>query len=205
MSDRIRFGFHGSKLVATQIIHAAGRRDDDIELSQYEVADPFRRLRGGDLDVMIVKFKVAEPDLACSSPLFTDARAAVMSANHPLSHRDSVSIEELADFDAFKCPDKFPEYVWNEVVPKETPSGRPIHRRHEVTSTAAMMALVAGTNAVHISLLSLADIAPPAVRIVPIHDLPPAPVALAWCRDHRSAALRDFVAAAETALARRSE
>ena len=201
MTDRlptIRLGYHGSLRLPTRIAATAGR-PGSTELRQYDIRDPFRGLRAGELDVMIVKFNVKEPDLRCGAVLATDDRAAVVGARHPLARRDSVSIEELADFDTFRCPGAFPAYVWEEVVPPVTPAGRPIRRVHDMTSAADMMKLVAGGSAVHITVLSLADVAPLTVRVVPIHDLPPAPVALAWCRDLPHVC--DFVSNAEAALA----
>jgi DNA-binding transcriptional LysR family regulator len=194
----IRLGYHGSLRLPTRIAATAGR-PESTELRQYDLRDPFRALRAGELDVMIVKFEVKEPDLRCGAVLGTDDRAAVVAAGHPLARRDSVSIEELADFDTFRRPGAFPAYVWDEVVPPVTPAGRPIHRVHEMTSAADMMKLVAAGRAVHISVLSLADVAPLTVRVVPIHDLPPAPVALAWCRGLEH--VRAFVNNVEAGLA----
>ncbi|MFJ8589464.1 LysR substrate-binding domain-containing protein [Streptomyces sp. NPDC093595] len=196
----IRLGYHGSAEVAHRILRLAGHDPAGVLLSQYDVADPFRGVREGGLDLMIVKFRLDEPDLAVSRVLTYDARAAVVGAGHPLAARASVSIEELADYDAFERPGTMPDYVWDEVVPPRTPAGRTIHRRHQVTDVPRMMALVAEEGAVHISLVSLADVAPPGIRVVPIHDLPPAPVALAWPRSTAPAPhIADFVARAEAA------
>ena len=202
MADRttpLRFGYHGSTEVPSAIVRAAGLRADEVELREYAVADPFRLLRAGELDVMIVKFTVREPDLALSGVLATDPRAAILRADHPLAGRASVSVEDLADYDAFQCPGSMPDYVWDEVVPPRTPLGRPIRRRHPITTTAGMLDLVRTTEAVHISLLSLADIAPPSVRVVPVDDLPPAPVAVAWVAGPGDGRARAFAAAAERA------
>jgi DNA-binding transcriptional LysR family regulator len=199
----LRLGYHGSPLLPMRIAAAAGR-PDRVELGQYDITDPFRALRAGDLDVMIIKFRVREPDLVHSAVLATDGRAAVLGARHPLAGRSWISVEELAGFPAFRCPRAFPGYVWDQVVPPATPAGRPIRRRHELRSTAQMMDLVTRGSAVHLSLLSLADVAPPAVRVVPVPDLPPAPVALAWRRDldpARADAVRGLVKDAESALA----
>lgn len=197
MGDPLRFGYHGSTAAPTAIVHAAGLRDDEVELVEYAVADPFRLLRAGELDMMIVKFTVREPDLVCSGVLATDARAAILGADHPLADRTSVSVEELAGYDSFQCPGSMPAYVWDEVVPPRTPKGRSIRRRHPITTTGGMLDLVRTTDAVHISLLSLADIAPPSVRVVPIDDLPPAPVAVAWVAGRDDTRVRAFAAAAE--------
>lgn len=193
----LRFGYHGSPEVPTGIARAAGY---DVELVEYAVADPFRLLRAGELDMMIVKFSLHEPDLACSGVLATDARAAIIGANHPLAARASVSIEELADYESFDCPGTMPGYVWDEVVPPVTAGGRPIRRGHRISTTGSMIDLVSNAGAVHISLLSLADIVPPSVRVVPIDDLPPAPVAVAWVAGQTDERVRAFVAAAEQAV-----
>lgn len=196
--QRIRFGYHGSLRAAREIVLAAGRAEDDVDYHEYDIMDPFRALRAGELDVMIVKFTVDEPDLVCSRVLTVDERAALLGARHPLAGRGSVSVEELADFEGFRRPGSFPAYVWDQVVPPVTPAGRKIHRRHELTTATALMDVLARTDAVHMSVLSLADIAPTTVRVIPIHDLPAAPVALARCHDRRRAA--GFVADAEAAL-----
>jgi DNA-binding transcriptional LysR family regulator len=201
LTDRppvIRLGYHGSLLLPTRIAATAGL-PEWTELRRYDLIDPFRALRAGELDVMIVTFAVNEPGLRYSAVLGTEDRAALVGAGHPLARRDAVSIEELADFDTFGRPGAFPAAVWDEVVPPVTPAGRPMRRVHDMASTAAMMKLVADGRAVHISLRSLADVAPLTVRVVPIHDLPAAPVALAWCRDLEH--IRAFVGGAEAALA----
>jgi DNA-binding transcriptional LysR family regulator len=198
----IRLGYHGSVALARDSVHAAGRRTRDVALSQYDLTDPFGALRAGELDVMIIKFRQWEPDLAYSAVLTEDPRAAIVGAHHPFAGRDSVSIEELSEFDSFRRPGGFPADVWDQVVPPRTPAGRPIRRRHELTDAASMMDIVIRTTAVHISLLSLADIAPPTVAVVPIRDLPPAPVGLAWLRDRAPGQVQAFVRAAETTLTR---
>jgi DNA-binding transcriptional LysR family regulator len=179
MTERIRLGYHGSRDLPDRLVRTAGG-DREVVLAEYDVGDPFRALRAGETDVMITKFAPSEPDLAYGPVLDTDARAAILGADHPLAGRSSVSVEELADYDGFRCPGTFPASVWDEVVPPVTPGGRAIRRRYAPTSTAALLDLVVHRQAVHISLLSLADVAPPAVRVVPIHDLPPAPVTFAW-------------------------
>ena len=197
---RIRLGYHGSVSAARRIVRAAGRHDDEVELREYDLADPFAALRGGRLDVMIVKYAQREHGLTYSAVLGAEPRAAVLGARHPLAGRDSVGIEELADFDSFRCPGVFPADVWDQVVPPRTPAGRPIRRRYELTDVPTMIDILTRGTAVHISLLSLADIAPPTIAVIPIHDLPPAPVGLAWLRDRPPGPVRDFVSAAEHAL-----
>ncbi|MEV0319425.1 LysR substrate-binding domain-containing protein [Streptomyces sp. NPDC050658] len=198
----IRFGYHGSTEVAFDIVRLAGRDKADVRLVEYDINDPFRGVREGELDLMIIKFGIREPDLVYSRVLVEDARAVVVAADHPVAARDSVSVEDLVDYDAFLPPGKFPAYVWDEVVPPRTPSGRPIRRTRRVSAIPEMMSLVAKGEAVHISLLSLADVAPPGIRVVPVHDLPPAPVTVAWRRGELPDHVREFIVAAETEATR---
>jgi DNA-binding transcriptional LysR family regulator len=176
----IRLGYHGSPLVAQRL--AAGSTQD-VELVEYDVAEPFRALRAGDLDLMIIRYGVDEPDLETGRIVGYDNRAAVVSSAHPLATRITVSIEDVAAYDAFQCPGSFPQAVWDLVVPHETPRGKPIRRVHRAGSVQEMLKLVATTKAVHISLMSLMNIAPSGIRVIPIDDLDPAPVRLAWRRD----------------------
>ncbi|HZM82887.1 MAG TPA: LysR substrate-binding domain-containing protein [Candidatus Limnocylindrales bacterium] len=175
----IRLGYHGSPHVAQSL---AARSTQDVELVEYDVANPFQALRSRDLDLMIVRFGIDEPDLETGDIVGYDARAAVVSSAHPLATRITVSIEDLAAYDAFERPGSFPEAVWDLVVPRETPMGQPIRRVHRVSSVQEMLRLVATTQAVHISLVSLMKIAPSGIRVIPIEDLDPAPISLAWRR-----------------------
>ncbi|MEU5434490.1 LysR substrate-binding domain-containing protein [Streptomyces sp. NPDC020719] len=194
----VRLGIHGSPHLASAIVRAAGRAESDVRMVGYDVEDPFRGLRAKELDVMIVKYGPREPDLAVSRPVAYDPRAAIVGAHHPLATRASVSVEELADYDAFRRPGTFPASVWDEVVPPRTPAGRAIPRRHDMGTVRGLMELLARTDAVHISFQSLDTITPPHIKVVPIEDLPPAPVALAWLREPGPAAhIRQFITDAE--------
>jgi DNA-binding transcriptional LysR family regulator len=199
----IRLGIHGSAQLATSIVTGAGYRLDEVEFRQYDVADPFAPLREGEQDVMIVKYGLREPDLACSEPVAFDGRAVVVGADHPLAGRDLVSIEEIADYEGFRCPGVFPAYVWDQVVPPVTPGGRPVRRVHELTTVPAMVGVLATSSAVHLSFQSLAAVVPAHIRVIPVRDLPPAPVSLAWRRDEPlPAAVGDLIDAAERAARR---
>jgi DNA-binding transcriptional LysR family regulator len=177
----IRVGYHGSRPLIEGLLGAARVSSESVEWSAYDVADPFRSVRAGDLDAMVVKFSLREPDLVTGPVLGYDGRAAVLAHHHDLAGCASVSIEDLARYPAFERPGSMPAYVWDEVVPRRTPHGLVIRRRHRAASLTEMMSAVRG-GAVHLSLRSLADVTPPDVVVVPIHDLPPAPVALAWRR-----------------------
>lgn len=179
--DLIRFGYHGSLEAAHCLVRAAGADPGTgFEFTQYDLTDPFRMLRDDELDVMIVKFAMREPDLSVGPCLAHDARAALLSDRHPLAGEASLSIEQLAAFPAFRRPGQMPDYVWDMVVPPHSPAGRPIRRVHPSSTVEQMVSVLRSTQAVHMSLASLAAVAPPDIRVIPIPDLPAAPVMLTW-------------------------
>jgi hypothetical protein len=201
MPDPFRLGYPGSPLVAIRLVRRAGLEPrEDVRLTTYDVADPFRAIREGSLDVMIVKYRAGEPDLLFTRALDYEGRAAVVGSAHPLASRASISIEEVCDYGVFDRPGEFPAYLWDDVVPPRTPSGRELRRVHRVPDLPSLMRMLAGSNAVHVSLTTLAHIAPRSIRVVPIADLPPVPVALAWRRDvELPARVRRFIEASERA------
>ncbi|NDK24000.1 LysR family transcriptional regulator substrate-binding protein [Streptomyces sp. TR1341] len=199
----IRLGVHGSSHLAATLVTGAGHDPDRFEFVPYEVTDPFRELRNGEADIMIVKYALREPDIAFSAPVAEDARAVIVGAHHPLAVRHSVSVEEAARYDAFDRPGDFPPYVWDLVVPRCTPAGTPVRRAHPMTTLEAMRSILATTDAVHLSFRSLESIVSAGIRVVPVNDLPPAPVAFAWLREPGpSSHIREFVAAAEARVRR---
>ncbi|MEU0797950.1 LysR substrate-binding domain-containing protein [Amycolatopsis sp. NPDC005961] len=175
-------GIHGSPGVALRVLRAAGWDEDDVHLSPYDVRDPFRALRAGEQHVMIVKYEVREPDLAVSRPLVEDARAVLVGRHHALAARTSVTLDDVAGYPAFRCPEHFPPDVWDRVVPPRTPAGRVIDRVHPMTTVDDMVRILAATDAVHVSFASLASVVPQGIAVIPVRDLPPAPVALCWLR-----------------------
>ncbi len=194
----LRLGVHGAPRLAAELVAAAGHDRRDVEFVPYDVTDPFGPLRAGEMDVLIVKYPLHEPDLAVGRPVLFDDRALILGAHHPLATRATVSVEEAADYDTFSCPGDFPPYVWDRVVPPRTPGGRPIRRVHPMTTVAEMVDLLARSTTVHLSFDSLKDVLPPHIRAVPLHDLPPAPVSLAWLRDARlPSPIRQFITDAE--------
>ncbi|MER7046508.1 LysR substrate-binding domain-containing protein [Streptomyces jumonjinensis] len=199
----IRLGVHGSVRLACRIVASAGYPQASVEYVPYEVTEPFDPLRAGRMDIMIVKYDPLEPDIVMSRPVCFDGRAVLVGAHHPLAGRDTVSVEEVAEYEGFQCPGDFPPHVWNLVVPPRTPQGRTVRRIHSVTTFTAMTDLLRSTSAIHVSFQSLDTVVPPDIKVVPVHDLPPSPVSLAWLRgDEPPWHVRQFVADAERAADR---
>jgi DNA-binding transcriptional LysR family regulator len=194
-------GIHGSAGIARRILRLAGWAEDAVCFSEYDVMDPFRLLRAKEQHVMVVKYAVREPDLVVSLPLIEDARAVLVGAHHPLARRESVTLDDVAGYPAFRRPENFPADVWDRVVPPCSPAGRPLRRVHQMTTLGRMTEILTTTQAVHVSFASLDTVLPEQIKIIPMSDLPPAPVALCWLRTPPlPAAAARLVADAEAGL-----
>jgi hypothetical protein len=164
----------------------------------YDVREPFRLLRAGELDSMLVKFAPHEPDIVTGAAVALDGRAVLVRAGHPLAGRESVSIEDVSPYDAFSCPGDFPSSIWDQVVPPRTPLGVPIRRVLPMGALDDLLAALHGSDAVHVSFQSLEGSVPAGISIVPVSDLPPAPVSFARMRHTPpSAELAAFIDAME--------
>ncbi|MBW4042945.1 MAG: LysR family transcriptional regulator [Acidobacteria bacterium] len=155
------------------------------------------RLLRGEVDVVL---------LAASGPQDPDhdwteigsyARLALFPANHALARRQSVRIEELNDepiIDAGSDRD-----YWLSIP-------RPGGLMPPIVSPAArtveeMTAFVSAGRGMAITSASVTESASnPAIRFVPIEDLPPVKLGLARLRDDERPRVRRFVEAATTAL-----
>ncbi|MFE2757584.1 LysR family transcriptional regulator substrate-binding protein [Actinosynnema sp. NPDC059335] len=197
----LRFGYHGSLGLPHAAVRAGGYALDRVELVEYDVRDPFAPLRAGRVDVMTSKFDHRQPDLVYSRPIGWDPRAVLVAPDHPLAARAEVSVEDVADHLAFHRPGHMPEEVWDRIVPPMTPGGKPIRRAFPLTTVPELMRVVASGAGVHLTVLSIRDVAPPTVRVLPVVDLPPGEVNLVHLPDAPPHVPR-FVAAAEAVLAR---
>jgi DNA-binding transcriptional LysR family regulator len=199
----LRLGYHGSLDLPRAVLHAAGLVDGEGELVEYDVRDPFTPLRSGWTDLMITEFRPAEPDLRYTAPIAADARAVLLATGHPLAGRKAVSVEEVADYPVFRRPAGMPAEMWDHIVPAYTPAGRPIRGQFEFGMAAELMRLVSSGAAMHLTVLSAVDVAPPTVQVLPVWDLPPVTIHLA----HLATAPRrihDLATAAESAMTARA-
>jgi hypothetical protein len=199
-STPVRLGFHETPHLVSGIIARAGLDPWDFALVPYDVREPFRLLRSGDVDAMVVKYGLREPDITVGPPVGWDERVLLVGAGHPLASRAGVSVEEAALYEAFARPEGFPGYVWDRVVPPRTPAGTPIRRVHALTTVEALVGTLTSTQAVHLSFRSVEAALPPQVKAVAVEDLPSAPVSLAWLSgSHQPGPVRDFLRAAAAA------
>ena len=76
------------------------------------------------------------------------------------------------------------------LVPRRTPSGRPIRRTRPVQTINEILSLVARGSIVHPTSSTVPIFNRDDVALVPIGDLPPLPLGLVWCVSRENSRIR---------------
>lgn len=160
--------------------------------------DPFGPLRRGEIDVMACRLPIKQPDLTVGPVLASEARILAVAVDHPLAKRESISVEDLADYEAHDAGGRLPREYLDALSPQRTPRGRRIRRRHiETPSPSQVLAMVARNEIVHPTISSFPDhFRHPGVTFVPIRDMPRNDAGLIWRAAGETAAIRAFARAA---------
>lgn len=178
----------GAALELTDPILAAFAQElPDVELSldPHLYDDPSAGLRAGTSDVALLRPPLDERGLELRR-LFAEPRVAVLSARHPLARKSELSLQDLHDTTVVRPAS--PDPVWNDFW--TAGSSHTIDAR----TLEAALEMISARRAVAISAAGWARFYPrPGVRNLPVADLPPSEVALAWRRGEENPLVRRFV------------
>ncbi|WP_262852532.1 LysR family transcriptional regulator [Mumia quercus] len=170
-----------------------------VEPREFHFSDPFGRLRRGEVDVQVTWLPVEEPDVRVGPRVLTEGRVLAMSSNHPLACESGVSVEVLADEPVFDVGAGVPSYWEQAMLPRRTPSGRPVRRGRPVRTFHEILTRVAaGEGVTPLNAHVRSYYTMPGVAYVPIIDVPDTEWVLTWLVDRESPEIRAF---AETARA----
>src|SRR2546421_1856673 len=169
--------------------------ESSVEILELPFRDRLRPLRRGEIDLMVLRLPVEQPDIEVGPVVRLEARVLAVARDHPLAARESISIEEVAEHCVVDVSDLGPREIGAAFVPDVTPAGRPIPRLaatvHDFTD---LVLLIARGRAVQPTVASAAPrFAHPDVICLPIADLPPSGTALAWRRGSSDARLQAFL------------
>jgi DNA-binding transcriptional LysR family regulator len=179
--------------------------ESNVEVIQTAWDDPARRLRDNDVDVMATWLPLEQPDLVVGPTLSRQQRVLAVPHDHPLSERDAVDVEELADHRIFRV-EGWPQELREAVTPSLTPGGRPIPGTRISIGERALLELPVRLARSKIVLPTVASAAgyfvDPDVVFVPIKGMPPLRSALVWRRPARDPKLLEFIRVAREVLGR---
>ncbi|WP_069385431.1 LysR family transcriptional regulator [Cellulosimicrobium cellulans] len=164
-----------------------------VEQREFHFSDPFGGLRGTDADVQVMWAPVREPDIVVGPRVLTEGRVLAVPAAHELAGEDAVSIEVLGDHTVVDVGPGVPGYWEDAMVPRRTPSGRPVLRGPEARTFHEVLAVVASGEAVTpLNAHVRRYYSHPGVVYVPITDVPDTEWVLTWLRGRESPEVRAF-------------
>ncbi|TKK89354.1 LysR family transcriptional regulator [Herbidospora galbida] len=176
-------------LIVTPAVRAFGERHPGltVEVVRTTWDDQTATLHDGRVDVGYVRLPIDRRGLRVT-PLWSEPRVAALPADHPLAGKDAVGIADLAHERLLQNPDAVPE--WRDVATRRDPEVR-------FRAVEEKLEHVAGGHGVVVLPLSVAVFyTRPGVGYVPVTDIPPNQVCLAWSAGRRSPLIAEFAAVA---------
>jgi DNA-binding transcriptional LysR family regulator len=186
-------------LTITDPVRALGAAHPDVsvEVLRTDWTDQIAVLHDGRADIGYVRMPVDLSGLQ-SSLLFTEPRVAVLPTTHRLAGKDKVSIHDLADEHLLQHPEAVPE--WLTVATELRDGGRPTFV--DARSVEEKLERVAAGRGFSVLPQSTASYYQrPDVAWMPITDIAPNEVRLAWVAGRRLPLIAEFVRLAERAVA----
>ena len=154
-----------------------------VRLRELPLNHPYAALHAGAVDVLVFWLPAEQ---GCDSGPVIDRQEMVlaMRSGHPLSHRETLSIEDVADYGTPAMAQVAgPASVQRKLWPSETPGGRPVPRYGSPSVTMSeMMDFVARSDAVKPTVVSVANANAHRLDLVfrPIGDLSPLELGPIW-------------------------
>ncbi|TQM02262.1 LysR family transcriptional regulator [Pseudonocardia kunmingensis] len=202
-------GIDGELRVCVQSLAAAGRSFARIctvfserhpacrlLVSEGGMADGSDGLRTGEVDVLATWLPHRLPGVTVGPVLAREERVLAVQAGHPLARRGWAGVEDLGDHAVARGG-----AVHEPIVPRNTPSGRPVPWRYPVSSMPEAILLIARGVIVHPTVASVELFyRHPDVVLVPLRGLPPLDSALIWATGRETPAVEELARAARDVL-----
>jgi DNA-binding transcriptional LysR family regulator len=197
MYTPINGGPHLVEIIKTFEAHHAACRVEIVDTGL--ITDQLDWLRRGAVDLLATRLPIDHPDVTVGPILSREDRVLVVAADHPLSRRTSVSIEDLADY-TFPYVTGLPPETMDAFIPPTTPSGRRFARR-TARSISEALTNVARGETVQLTVASfLHHHRHPGVTVIPLTGLPLSETALVWLTKHGNARIEALVETASIVL-----
>jgi len=165
----------------------------EVQISDMAWEDTLGPLQRGEIDVLAMRLPIDRPDLVVGPILTSQPRVLAVARDHPLAARESVTLEDVADYHVARL-DLLPREMIAELIPAQAPSGRQIRRmRRSVRRQDELTALIALGRMVHPTGTTFAGrYGHPDIVYVPLTGMPPCRSALLWRRGHCDARVEAF-------------
>jgi DNA-binding transcriptional LysR family regulator len=182
-------------LIVTAAVRALRERHPGltVEVVRTTWDDQTEVIHDGRVDIGYVRLPIDQRGLRVR-PLMNEPRVAALPTGHRFAGKDVIAIADLADEHLLQDPDAVPE--WRDIA---TELRRPGRRRpapvfHAVEEKLEHVA--AGHGVVILPLSVVTFYTRPDVAYVPVTDIPPNQVCLAWDATRRNPLIGEFAAIA---------
>ncbi|MGW5860668.1 LysR family transcriptional regulator [Streptomyces sp. NPDC055239] len=164
-----------------------------VELQGSTYSTPIRALRQKDVDLVIAETPVEEPGVVVGPVLFSERRALVVPAAHPLAAREWVSLEDLALLPLITALGV--SRAWHEAFfPRRTPQGKAIEHGPTASDWEGVLSLVSAGEGATVATVRVGQYhAWPDIAYVPFADAIPVEYALMWRDEGRAAGLQALI------------
>ncbi|MET0456877.1 MAG: LysR family transcriptional regulator [Mycobacterium sp.] len=170
--------------------------DVEVEMRSHDFTDPYVGLADGSVDVAFVRPPVLVQDWLGLEMLFVESRLLVVSSSSPLAGEKQMSVEQVLDqpFVARRAPETWRNF-W---LATDSRQGEPVRLGAEVATVDECFEAILSERGVAFSQASTQRYyGRPGLSFVPVPDIPPSVLAVAWRTDVDSRVARDFVATAK--------
>jgi DNA-binding transcriptional LysR family regulator len=212
IDGRLRVGYFvavGGPTVAALASGFETRNPDcQVSIAAFSKRYAFGALRDGQIDILLAwcpggnADAVAGEGRRAGTVLGTDARAVLVSTEHPLAAWPQASIETVADYELLTIETIGPREFVEGWAPTHTPAGKPLRRTTDELATMLgrdpiyLLDLQTTVAREHIGYLTIASILThtpyPGLGTVPVPDLPPCVLTPIWYTDRETATIRAF-------------
>jgi DNA-binding transcriptional LysR family regulator len=191
----LTIGFWGHEWIAPALrSFAAEFPNADAQLHRIAWDDQVDVLHDGRVDVAFVALPVDTGGLELL-PFQMDQRVAVLAVDHPAAGRSEIRIDDLADDPVIMQGGASDEWnAFHNIDPR--PDGRHPRRGPVANNFQEKLELVAAGAAVSFLPESVAKhYIPPGIVYVPVADIPPIEICIAWKPEHSSELVDGFIRA----------
>ena len=183
-------------LIVTAAVREFSRRHPDlsVEVVRTDWTNQTDLIRDGRVDIGYLRLPADQRGLAIE-PLFCEARVVVLPADHRLAGKNAVTVADLAGEHLLQDPDAVPE---SRDVAVELRERQPRKAIPALRTVEEKLEHVAAGHGIAVLPLSTATFYTRSDVIhIPVRDIAPNQVCLAWDSSRRSALIREYAAIAD--------
>ncbi|MBS1690828.1 MAG: LysR family transcriptional regulator [Actinobacteria bacterium] len=164
----------------------------DVEMRSHDFSDPYVGLADGSVDVAFVRPPLLVQDWLGIEPLFVESRMLVVSEHSHLAGHTQLSVGQLVDeaFVGRRSPDEWRDF-WLAV---DSRGGMPVKLGAEVSTVDECFEAIMSERGVAFTQASTQRFyGRPGLAFMPVTDLPPSMLSVAWRTDAETDLVREFV------------